>query len=504
MLYKCFFIIVSYLTSILCINLYGYSSDSLAILQKSQTLPSHVLVIFGATGDLTKRKLIPALVELARKDLLPKEYIWIGVGRRGQTQEQFHTELSSFLSSQNAELWEQMKTKIHYVQGDFGDNETYLKLNRLIKKPGNGPAHIDNYLYFLATPSANFAEIIQQLNAHELLTDTGVGSKGWSRVLIEKPFGSDLDSAEALKSQITQLLNDEQIYHIDHYLGKEVVRNLITLRFMNPVFNSIWNSQHIGRVDIVLSEEIGVGSRGAFWEQTGLLRDLLQNHIMQIVSLIAMERPADFSADKIRKQKELLLESIRPFEKSGIDQTIVRGQYGPGIVKNQTVPGYRQEAGVPLQSNIETYVAAKLFIDNQRWMDVPFYITAGKRLDKKIVEIVITFKPVGDYVNKLHIQVQPKEEMYMTVNCLKPVFEEKLHENKLWMQFAEPNELPAPDAYERLFYDVLQGDRSNFASFEEIMAAWRLFTPVLKHWKANPPKDFPNYAAGSQGPSLTP
>lgn len=356
----------------------GYQAESLSKTQElknetiDETLPPHILVIFGATGDLTKRKLIPAVVQLKRKGLLPDQFVCIGVGRREMSPAQYHNEIGSFIANEDREIWESFRKKMIYFSGNFEKKDTYARLLQLMQNFDQDLGTKGNRLFYLATPPANFAPIIEQIHQNGLLTDNGHPANPWSRVIIEKPFGHDLASAVELQQEITRHLNESQIYLIDHYLGKEVVHNLLTFRFDNPFIESFWNNQLIDHVTITLSEDIGVGTRGAFWEQTGLLRDLVQNHIMQLVSLAAMERPSSFDAADIRKEKIKLIESIRPFQFEKLDSQIMRGQYGSGKLNGTEIPGYRQETGVAADSPVETFVAARLFIDNARWSGVRF------------------------------------------------------------------------------------------------------------------------------------
>ena len=396
--------------------------------------PPCEIVIFGATGDLTARKVLPALYHLDKGGGLPKETTIIGVGRRDWTAEDLQ-KLQPGLEH------------LIYHQMDLADDEGYKKLGKLSK---------GNRLFYLATPPSQFPVIIEKLQANGLLYPPG--DPRWSRVIIEKPFGRDLTSARELEEQIAAHLDKTQVYRIDHYLGKEGVQKLLALRHEDGRFEALWDRDHIERVEISLSEKIGIGDRGKFWEETWLLRDIFQNHLFQLVALIGMERTSPVHAAKIQ-----LLEAIRV----GDPKEFIRGQYGPG-----EFPGYRQEKNVAPDSNVETFASAQLWIDNPRWEGVPFHLTAGKRLPEQKTEIKIQFKE-GD---PLLIRIQPDPAIYLGEKRIDPVADRE-----------------SPDAYERLIHDCLLGHSDLFVQPEEPLAAWRWLDPVLKEWEATPAEDFPNY-----------
>ncbi|MES2273963.1 MAG: glucose-6-phosphate dehydrogenase [Chlamydiota bacterium] len=454
-------------------------------LPAKESLSSQSFVIFGATGDLTKRKLIPALLHLYEKNVLPDSFLCISVGRREMDRAQFLKEVTLLLDEKDRELWDSFSQKIIYLSGSFEESSTYTRLSKLLEsRPGDR-------LFYLATPPTSFAPVVKKLHEHRLVG----GQKKISRVIVEKPFGRDLASAIELEAELSKYLKESEIFRIDHYLGKELIYNLLSFRFSNPLIESFWKSQFIDHVSITLSEEIGVGNRGAFWEETGLLRDLVQNHMMQIVSLVGMERPKAFTSLEIQNEKVRLIQAIRPLEAS----QVVRGQYG----SQEKVPGYRQEKGVAANSSVETFVALKLFIDNPRWKNVPFYLKAGKRLAKKFTEIAIVFKSEdsSSVPNQLIFRVQPEEEIALIVNSSVPdLSHNQLESQPLTLPFKQIYGASIPDAYERLLYEAMLGDASHFVSFAELIASWRLMNPVLEYWKENPPLDFPNYPAGSEGP----
>ncbi|HSX03945.1 MAG TPA: glucose-6-phosphate dehydrogenase [Rhabdochlamydiaceae bacterium] len=439
---------------------------------KNEKIAPHALVIFGATGDLTKRKLMPGLLQLFKKGELPDSFVCIGVGRRVLSDEEFRKDSGSFIAKEDRETWGAFSKKISYLHGSYEEEKSYVELAKRIKPYANR-------LFYLATPEAGFSPIIKQLGSHELLKEQ---NNSFSRVMIEKPFGHDLDSAQRLQQEIAHYAKENQVFRVDHYLAKNMVDELVNFRFSNPLIEMVWNRQFIDHVSITLSEEAGVETRGSFWEQTGLLRDIVQNHAMQLLSLIAMEKPANSSSEELRKAKTKAIQSIRSFPLDHIDETIIRGQYGPGNQNGKPVPGYRQEMGVSPHSNIETFVAAQFFIDNERWNGVPFYLKAGKRLNKKEVEVAITFKsPVNQTPNQLIFRIQPNEQIsFMTY------------------PLSFKTDPIQQEAYEKLFREAMTGNSSHFVSFEELEASWQLLNPVLEYWQ-NPSKDFPNYRAGSDG-----
>lgn len=391
----------------------------------SKAPPPTVMVVFGATGDLTARKILPAVETLAGEGRLPEKFAVVGVARRAK--EEFRKQIV-------------FSQKLYYCQTSFEEEEGYERLAGLLDQIDRDFGAKSNRIYFLSTQPSYFSPIIEQLSKHNLIYKPG--EKQWSRVMIEKPFGHDLESALALQNEISQLLDESQIYRIDHYLGKEGVQNLIDFRLKGEL-EPIWNKEHIDHVKITLSENLGVGTRTKLWEETGLLRDVVQNHIMQLFSLVAM----DLGHEKIK-----VLESTRPIE------TFVLGQYGPGVINGLPVPGYLQEKDVPASSSVETYIDAQLFIDNDRWKGVPFQIHSGKRLAAQLTEIVVTFKSN----DVLHIRIQPNPAIFF--------------ENG--KQFAT-NPFPYSEAYQKLIYDCIRGDKSSFVPKEEQFAAWRILEPAL-------------------------
>lgn len=475
-----------------------------------------LMVIFGATGDLTGRKLFPALYNLALDGQLPSHFACIGFARRDKDNEMFRKEMLEAINQYSRikpvdkELWETFSEQIYYHKSEFHEDEGYEKLNQLLKDLDKKLGTKGNRLYYLSTQPSFFPLIIEKLKEHNLIYDYNQVHDKWSRVIIEKPFGHDLASAIKLQDDITKSLNEDQIYRIDHYLGKETVQNLMVLRFSNPFFESIWNNRYIDNVQITVSEEIGIGTRGKFWEEAGMLRDIVQNHMMQLLSLVAMEPPTSFKAKPIRDEKVKVVESIRPFPPKEIDKYVLRGQYGPGFINGKEVKGYRQEDNVDPKSNVETYVALELFIDNWRWSGVPFYLRAGKRLPKRATEIAITFKEIPNFLfqrqikkieqNRLVIRIQPDEGVSLKMNCKVPGPITAVQPVKMDFRYGSYFGATPPEAYERLICDCMAGDNTLFARVDEVLASWRLFTPVLEKWASEIPKNFPNYQSGTWGP----
>ncbi len=476
-----------------------------------------VLIIFGATGDLTARKLIPALYNLAGSGQLPSHFACVGFARRDKTHEDFRRDMQKAVSqfSRNKpidqNLWQSFSDQLFYHRSEFDWDEGYVKLKSFLddldSKIGTG----GNRVYYLSTQPSFFTTITEKLNHHGLIYDIDDVNK-WSRLIIEKPFGHDLKSAQKLQSDLTHHMDESQIYRIDHYLGKETVQNLLVFRFSNSIFESVWNNRHIDHVQITVAEDIGIGTRGHFFEEAGLLRDIIQNHMMQLLSLVAMEPPTSLKAKAIRDEKMKVMESLRSFPAAHDNHFIVRGQYDCGFVHGESVNGYRQENNVDPESFVETYVAMELFIDNWRWAGVPFYLRAGKRLPKRATEISITFKDTPGFLfqkqnsriasNILVIRIQPDEGISLRMNCKVPGLSSLIQPVKMDFRYSSYFGSTPPEAYERLICDCMSGDSTLFARADEVLASWKLFTPVLSFWNESPPDQFPNYASGTWGPMI--
>lgn len=475
-----------------------------------------IMVIFGVTGDLTSRKLIPALYNLAREGQLPAQFACVGFARREKDDKSFREEMKEAVNSfsrekpVNEQLWESFSDQLYYHQAEFHDDEGYEKLRKKLEELDQKHGTKGNRVFYLSTPPSYFPEIVKKLSEHRLIYDVDEVSDIWSRVIVEKPFGEDLKSAIALQEDLSEHLDESQIYRIDHYLGKETVQNLFVFRFSNPIFEYLFNNRHVDNVQITVFEEIGIGSRGKFWEEAGLLRDIVQNHMMQLLSLIAMEAPANLQSSAIHDEKVKVLESIRHFKENDWEKHAIRGQYGTGIVDDQEVKAYREEGNVDPHSNVETYAALELFVDNWRWAGVPFYLRAGKRLAKRTTEIAVTFKHVPGFVSKqmgeqlvpnaILIRIQPDEGISLRFNCKVPGQSGPIQPVKMDFRYGTYFGSTPPEAYERLICDCMAGDSTLFTRYDEAIASWKLLTPLIYYWKNTPPKDFPNYPSGSFGP----
>ena len=493
----------------------GFTNPLLDQNRSFKPAESCVLVIFGATGDLTARKLIPALYNLAKDGQLPGHFACVGFARREQTHEQFREEMrqavDQFSRSKPVDnaLWKTFSEQLYYLSSNFDNDAGYKTLSQFLSALDRRIGTKGNRVYYLSVQPSFFPAIVEKLHQHELIYPVEVQNK-WSRVIIEKPFGEDTDSAMKLQKELTENLSEDQLYRIDHYLGKETVQNLLVFRFGNAIFESVWNNRHIDNIQITVAEEIGIGTRGRFWEEAGMLRDIVQNHMMQLLSLVAMEPPTNLSATSIHDEKVKVIESIRPFPKHRIDEFAVRGQYGTGFIDGEPVKSYREEDNVNPRSNVETYVALQLYIDNWRWTGVPFYLRAGKRLPKRVTEIAITFKKAPGYLfqgtnskieaNILVIRIQPDEGISFKINCKVPALNNVIQPVKMDFRYGTYFGSAPPEAYERLICDCMAGDRTLFARDDEVLMSWKLLTPILEHWKTLPPEDFPNYSSGTWGP----
>ncbi len=465
----------------------------------------NMMVIFGASGDLTKRKLIPALFNLYRRELFHESSRIVGFARTELAEEEFRGHLHEFLPKDKPEEVEKFLAKVHYVYGEYDSPEAYQKLNAKFKCIEEEMSLEFNRTFYLSTPAALYPTIVPQLAASGL-TEENFDGKPWRHVILEKPFGYDTDSAEELDRMLHENLQERQIYRIDHYLGKETVQNILMLRFANIIFEPIWNNTYIDHVQITAAETVGVENRAGYYDKAGQLRDMFQNHMLAMLSLVAMEVPVMLDADGMRDEQLKLIRSIRPFPLDELDNYIMRAQYAA----NDTQPGYRQERGVNPNLQIETYAAAKLFINNWRWRGVPFYLRSGKRLKRRLSEIAITFKHVPHSIfpqlssselepDVLVLNVQPEEGMALTIQAKQPG--PRLCMGKLTLNFNYADAFGGniPEAYERLLLDCMLGDQTLFIRSDIIAASWRLFTPVLKAWEQNTAPLY-QYKAGSDGP----
>jgi glucose-6-phosphate 1-dehydrogenase len=471
------------------------------------------MVIFGASGDLTKRKLIPALYNLASEQLLSKEFAVVGIARRGMSHETFRDKLSQEMiefatGAVDQELWKWFTKRLYYLPGDAQDPQTYQRLHQLLQSIDHEHGTPGNYLYYLATAPEFFTPIVQHLGHSELtLEETG----RWRRVIFEKPFGHDFDSARTLNHDISAVLRESQIYRIDHYLGKETVQNILIFRFANGIFEPIWNRRYIDHVQITVAEELGVGERGGYYNTAGALRDMVPNHIFQLVTLTAMEPPISFEADAVRAEQVKILRAIQPFLPEDVIKYAVRGQYGDGLAGQQRVRPYRAESGVPSDSPTETFVAMRLHIDNWRWAGVPFYLRTGKCLPRRLTEIAIQFKrapfvlfrktPVGHlHPNRLILHIQPNEGISLSFGAKVPGTVVRMGTVDMDFQYRDYFGTTSSTGYERLLYDSMSGDATLFQRADMVEASWSVVAPILDLWRALPPRHFPNYAAGTWGP----
>jgi glucose-6-phosphate 1-dehydrogenase len=471
------------------------------------------IVLFGATGDLAHRKVLPALYQLWRTNLLPHEFMLVAVGRRPYDDEAYRAEIGKTLAAFSrvpveADIEREFLARIVYHQGDFADPAAFdglaTRLDELDREHGTR----GNRLYYLATQPSAFPEVIAQLGRAGL--DHEVHGGGWRRVVIEKPFGRDLDSAVRLNREVRKVFREEQVYRIDHYLGKETVRNLLVFRFGNGIFEPIWNRRYVDHIQITVAESLGVEARGAFYEETGAARDVLQNHLMQLLSLVAMEPPAAFEADALRDEKVKVLRAIAPLTQDRVRSDVIRGQYGPGWVAASEVAGYRAEPEVDPESETETFIAARLEIDDWRWAGVPFYVRTGKRMPKRATEIAIQFRPVphrlfrdsaGDpEPNLLAMRIQPDEGILLRFGAKVPGLGLDVRAVNMDFTYGSAFNVDSPDAYETLILDALLGDASLFTRADEVEEAWGIVSPIIEAWLDIPAPDFPNYEAGSWGP----
>ena len=473
---------------------------------------SCVMVIFGATGDLTKRKLIPALYNLASHNLLSRQFAIVGFATGDLTTDAFREQLSRDIlqyatAPVEQEMWDWFLRRIYYVRGSFQEQGDYERLKQTVGEVSTEHGIQGNHFYYLAVAPNFFGPIVGHLGEAGLAQENG----GWRRMIIEKPFGRDLESARALNAEIRATLEEKQIYRIDHYLGKETVQNLIVFRFGNSIFEPIWDRRYIDHVQITAAETVGVERRGGYYDSAGALRDMVPNHLFQLVSLAAMEPPISFSADAVRDEQAKVLHAIQVPSPEEVLTRTVRGQYSEGGTTEEPMLAYRSEFKVAPQSGTETFAALELTIDNWRWAGVPFYLRTGKRLAKRVTEIAVEFKRPPFMLfrntqienltpNQLVIRIQPDEGISLRFGAKVPG--PIMHQGPVEMDFCYADYFGATPAtgYERLLYDCMIGDQTLFQRADMVEAGWRVIDPILDVWKALPPRQFPNYAAGSWGP----
>jgi glucose-6-phosphate 1-dehydrogenase len=474
------------------------------------------IVLMGATGDLAHRKILPSLYNLAVDHLLPHGFALIGMSRQECTDEQYRQEMRESVEQHSRyrpvqpEVWENFEQGLYFTRGDFSDPASFRELAKRLDEVDAAQATQGNRVFYLATPPSVFGQIAEMLGDAGLVTPSAAGHE-WTRIVIEKPFGRDLTSAQALNAQLLKVFRERQIYRIDHYLGKETVQNIIVFRFANGLFEPIWSRNFIHDVQITVAEDLGIDHRGAFYESTGALRDLVQSHMLQLVALTAMEPPVALDPDAVRDEKVKVFRAVEQFMPERVQRDVVRGQYGPGWIGGKPVTGYRHEEDVAPDSTTETYVALRLEVDNWRWAGTPFYLRTGKRLPKRETEIAITFKkaplalfqeldPRRMEANVLAMRIQPDEGISLKFGAkvpgqgfrIQPVYMDFLYGASFTRQSA--------DAYERLLLDVMLGDSTLFTRRDEVEAEWSIITPILDEWRAARAPEFPNYEAGTWGP----
>lgn len=479
-------------------------------MSKSEPPASCIIVICGASGDLSHRELIPSLFSLFKINMLPRDFAIVGFSNSKFTDESFREDMKQTLSSKNRfaeDLWDRFSKYLFYVPGDFNDSplKSYKDLYDKIGKVKKDLKIEDNILFHFATPPQFYGILVKKLNETGIFKDT----KGWRRIIIEKPFGEDRASSIKLDSEIKEVLNEDQIFRVDHFLGKETVQNMLVFRFANPGFEPIWNRNYIDNVQITVSESIGIGTRGKFYEKTGVVRDMIQNHLLQLLCMAAVEPPANFDAKSLRAATSQVLESICSID---IKNDVVLGQYDSGIIDSEAVKGYREEDNVSENSMTPTYAAIKLKLDNWRWAGVPFFIRTGKRIAHKLGEVRIKFKPTPHLMfpiskreesdhNALTFQLQPNEGIIYTFTAKQPGAELKLKPVNLNFEYASAFGISEqPSAYQWLIYDAMQGDQTLFPESDWIFNAWSIVDPIIQKWESEPWMKFPNYKAGTLGP----
>ena len=494
---------------------HAYATTGLAQGKRPQAC---VLTIFGASGDLTKRKLIPALYNLALEQRLPERFAMVGCARSEMTHEEFRNKMREAVGQfsrtglKDESVWQQFAANLYYVQGDYDRLGGYERLKDFIKGFDNGSHALPTRVFYLAVPPELYGTVIQRVSQAGLAFKE-TDNETRTRVVIEKPFGIDLQTAQELNRTVHEALDEKQVYRIDHYLGKETIQNIMVFRFANAVFEPIWNRRYVDHVQITAAETVGVENRGGYYEKAGVVRDMFQNHLLQLLCLTAMEPIVDFSPDAVRDEKSKLLKSVRPTAPEEVAGAAVRGQYGPGKIREKEAVGYREEPGVAQNSPTVTYAAIKFFIDNWRWEGVPFYLRAGKSMAKRVTEIAIQFKrpplllfksSAKDNIspNVLAMRLQPDEGVSLTFEVKPPGPEISVAPLSLDFKYEQAFGSSPPEAYETLLENCIEGDSTLFTRQDWVELAWSLMDPIIQTWQISKPRDFPNYAVGSWGPQV--
>jgi glucose-6-phosphate 1-dehydrogenase len=501
-------------------------------LPKDRAVDPFAMVILGAHGDLTKRKLLPALYALYIDGLLPRTFAVVGMSRTVIQDDAFRASMKEAIQKYSPDLkfeeetWNRFASCLYYRPSNFTEEGSFDELAKFLEELKDKHGTCGNHVFYMSTPPSLYEPIITQLAKSNLVSKKNVADKPWQRVIVEKPFGHDLASSLALDDHIHKVLSEHQVYRIDHYLGKETVQNIMVLRFANGIFEPLWNRQHVDHVQITIAETLGVEERGPYYEESGCLRDMIQNHMLQLVSLVAMEPPSSLEPEASRDEKAKVLKALRPILPEDVDRSAVRGQYAEGYINGAKVPGYRQEQRVAPDSATETYAALKLTVDNWRWAGVPFYVRSGKRLAKSLTEIAIHFKRAphslfygltglkagqkGDddqlSPNVLVLKIQPDEGISLKFATKQPGATTQIRWLNMDFNYGTAFGVRSPSAYERLIHDCLLGDASLFARTDSVETSWRFIQPLLDNWdlareKKGPQPRFPNYAAGSWGPA---
>ncbi len=474
--------------------------------------PPHVLVVFGATGDLTRRKLLPAVWRLRQQGLLPAEFALVGFAREEIGEDEFRARmkaaLAEFAESPDPAEWEAFARGIRYVGSVFEDPAGFVRLGEVLKEIEAETHTVEDRLFYLAVPPSVVPLVVEGLGRAGLVNEPGRGP--WTRVIAEKPFGRDIESARALNETLHRVFDERQVFRIDHYLGKETVQNLLVFRFANTIWEPVWNRNHVDHVQITVAESVGVEARAGYYEGAGALRDMVQSHLLQVLTLVAMEPPSAYDADSIRGEKVKVLQAVRPVAAADVARETARGQYAASVDEARPMAGYRQEPGVAPESRTETFAALRLWVDNWRWKDVPFYLRTGKRLPSRASEVVVRFRPAphpildlvqGDRPapNALVLRIQPREGISLFFEAKVPGLAGPLQPVSMDFDYEQAFGTESPEAYQRLLLDAMQGDATLFARGDEVEAAWALVSPIAAAWAAEgEPEPYP---AGSWGPA---